>query len=291
MPSTHSYEEQERPTPTAGFAAAFLVCRQFFAEHYVWVEYIIGNQSWPAKIIRCNHMKRLFVCLLMTVWLPPSAAFAKEAAVYFDLASKSSSANKKIEYYSKALELDPNLTSAYAKRGLLYYFQGKYQKVIDDFENYTRLQPDDGEGYRMLGMGYLYSGTYDAAIATFSQALKIDPNLISALCYRGEAYRRSGQNEKAISDSTEAIQLAKDPRILADAYITRAKVYRELGLQDKAFADVRAALLKDPRTYFYRHISAYASLEEMRTAGMIGIIVLALVLIFGLKFKAPKKDE
>jgi len=236
-------------------------------------------------------MKRLFVCLLTIVWLPTSAALAKEAAVYFDLASKSSSANKKIEYYSKALELDPNLASAYAKRGILFYFQGKYQKVIEDFENYTRLRPDDGEGYRMLGMGYLYLGTYDAAIATFNQALKVDPNLTSALCYRAEAYRRSGQNEKAISDSTEAIQLARDPRILADAYITRAKVYRELGLQDKAYADVRAALLKDPRTYFYRHISAYASLEEMRTAGLIGIIVLALVLILGLKFKAPKKDE
>ena len=199
-------------------------------------------------------MKRLFVCLLIIVWLPTSAALAKEAAVYFDLASKSSSANKKIEYYSKALELDPNLASAYAKRGILFYFQGKYQKVIEDFENYTRLRPDDGEGYRMLGMGYLYAGTYDAAIATFNQALKIDPHLTSALCYRAEAYRRSGQNEKAISDSTEAIQLGRDPRILADAYITRAKVYRELGLQDKAFADIRAALLKDPRTYFYRHV-------------------------------------
>lgn len=123
-----------------------------FADHYVVVEYIIKDQAWPAKIIGCNHMKRLFVCLLITVWLPTSAALAKEAALYFDLASKSSSANKKIEYYSKALE-------------------------------------------------------------------------------------------------------------------------------------------KDPRTYFYRHLSAYASLEEMRTGGLIGIIVLASVLILGLKFKAPKKDE
>jgi hypothetical protein len=29
----------------------------------------------------------------------------------------------------------------------------------------------------------------------------------------------------------------------------------------------------------------------MRTAGLIGIIVLAFVLIFKLRFKAPKKDE
>jgi tetratricopeptide (TPR) repeat protein len=236
-------------------------------------------------------MKRLLICLLALLWLPTSAAHARDAKVYFDLASKSSTAKKKIEYLSKALDLDPNLASAYAKRGMLYYFQGKYKEVVEDFENFTRLQPDNAEGYRMLGMGYLYMGTYDAAIATFSHALKIDPNLISALCYRAEAYRRSGQNEEAIGDSTEAIHLAREPRILADAYITRAKVYRELGLQDKAFADVRAALLKDPRTYFYRYVSSYASLEEMRGAGLIGIIVLAFVLVFKLRFKAPKKDE
>jgi tetratricopeptide (TPR) repeat protein len=236
-------------------------------------------------------MKRLLVCLLTIFWLPTSAALAKDAAAYFDLASQSSTAKKKIEYFSKALELDPSLASAYAKRGMLYYFQGKYQKVVEDFENYTRLRPEDADGYRMLGMGYLNGGNYDAAIVTFSQSLKLDPHLTKALCYRAEAYRRSGQDEKALSDSTEAIQLEKEPRVLADAYITRAKVYRKLGLQDKALADIRAALLKDPRTYYYRYISAYANLEQMRTAGLIGILVLAFILIFKLKFKAPKKDE
>ena len=236
-------------------------------------------------------MKKLFVYLLTILWLPTSTALAKDAAVYYDLALKSTTAQKKIAYFNKALELDPDLASAYAKRGMLYYFQGKYHKVIEDFENYTRLQPDNAEGYRMLGMGYLYQGAYDAAIATFTRALEIDPNLASAISYRAEAYRRSGQDEKALADSTQAIALAREPRVLADAYITRAKIYRELGLQDKAYADIRAALLKDPRTYFYKYISSYASLEQMRVAGLIGIIVLAFVLIFKLRFKAPKKDE
>ena len=236
-------------------------------------------------------MRKFLVYLLTIVYLPTSAALAEEARAYLDLALKSSSSKKKIEYFSKALELEPNMAPAYEKRGLLYYFQGKYYQSIDDFENYTRLKPDDANGYRMLAMGYLQAGEYETAIATFSQSLKIDPNLISSLCYRAEAYRRSGQDDKALSDSSEAIQLARDPRVLADAYITRAKVYRKLGFKDKSHADIRAALLKDPRTYYYRYISAYASLDQMRTAGLIGILVLAFVLIFKLKFKAPKKDE
>ena len=236
-------------------------------------------------------MKRLSICLLTLIWLAPNLAHAEDAGEYFRLALKSSTANKKIEYLSKALELDPNLASAYEKRGMLYYFQEKYDHVIEDFENYTRLAPDDAEGYRMLGMGYLYNGSYEAAIATFTHALMVDPSLISALCYRAEAYRRSGKNEEALRDSTKVIRLGKEARVVADAYITRAKVFGKIGQKKQAVADIKASLQIDPRTWFYRYVSGYASLEEIRGAGTIAILVLAFVLIFKLRMKVPNKED
>ncbi len=236
-------------------------------------------------------MKRLSICLLTLLSLGANLAHAKDAGEYFRLALKSSTANKKIEYLSKALELDPNLASAYEKRGMLYYFQEKYDHVIEDFENYTRLAPDDAEGYRMLGMGYLYNGSYEAAIATFTHALMVDPSLISALCYRAEAYRRSGKNEEALRDSTKVILLGKEARVVADAYITRAKVFGKIGQKKQAVADIRASLQIDPRTWFYRYVSGYASLEEIRGAGTIAILVLAFVLIFKLRMKVPNKED
>ena len=236
-------------------------------------------------------MKRLSICLLTLLWLGANLAHAKDAGEYFRLALKSSTANKKIEYLSKALELDPNLASAYEKRGMLYYFQEKYDHVIEDFENYTRLAPDDAEGYRMLGMGYLYNGSYEAAIATFTHAFMVDPSLISALCYRAEAYRRGGKNEEALRDSTKVILLGKEARVVADAYITRAKVFGKIGQKKQAVADIRASLQIDPRTWFYRYVSGYASLEEIRGAGTIAILVLAFVLIFKLRMKVPNKED
>jgi tetratricopeptide (TPR) repeat protein len=236
-------------------------------------------------------MTRLSICLLTLLWLAANLAHAENAGEYFKLALRSSTANKKIEYLSKALELDPNLASAYEKRGMLYYFQEKYVQVIEDFEKYTRLVPDDAEGYRMLGMGYLYNGSYDSAIATFTHALTVDPSLNSALCYRAEAYRRSGNNEEALRDSTEVIRLGKDARIVADAYITRAKVFGKIGQKEQAVADIRASLQIDPRTWFYRYVSGYASLEEIRGAGLIAILVLAFVLIFKLRMKGPNRDD
>ena len=238
-----------------------------------------------------NHMKRLLVCLISFFWLAALSAHAEDATGYFNRAMKSSTANKKIEYFSKALELDPNLAAAYEKRGMLYYYQEKYDKVIQDFENYTRLMPDDGEGFRMLAMGYLYYGTYDAAIATFTHALEVDPHLLSALSYRAEAYRRSGNGEQAVREATKAIQRGGDPRVVADAYITRAKVYREIGQQEQAVADIRAALKMDPRTWFYRYVSGYASLEDIRGAGLVGILVIVAVLIFKFRLRSPNKEE
>jgi hypothetical protein len=79
--------------------------------------------------------------------------------------------------------------------------------------------------------------------------------------------------------------------VVADAYITRAKVYREIGRQEQAVADIRAALQMDPRTWFYRYVSGYANLEEIRGAGLIAIIVLVAVLIFKFRLRAPNKEE
>lgn len=236
-------------------------------------------------------MKRLLFYLASFIWLAALPAHAQDANEYFKQAMRSSTANKKIEYLSKALELDPNLAAAYEKRGMLYYYQEKYDKVIQDFENYTRLVPDDVEGFRMLAMGYLYYGTYDAAIATFTQALKVDPHLVSALSYRAEAYRRSGNGEEAVREATKVIQRGGDPRVVADAYITRAKVYREIGQQEQAVADVRAALQIDPRTWFYRYVSDYANLEDIRGAGLVAILVIVAVLIFKFRLRAPNKEE
>ena len=174
---------------------------------------------------------------------------------------------------------------------MLYYFQEKYDSATQDFESYARLRPDEAEGYRMVGMSYLKKGTYDDAIAIFTHTLKVDPTLTSALCYRAEAYRRRGNDERAIRDSSRAIRMGGDPRVVADAYITRAKVLRKLGRYEEAGTDIRSALEIDPRSYFYRYVAGYANLEQIRGAGLIGIIVVAFILVFKLVLRAPKKDQ
>jgi tetratricopeptide (TPR) repeat protein len=237
-------------------------------------------------------MKKTAIYIYISLWLVAAPAYGDNAIEYFNLGVKNSVTRKKIEYFTKALELDPALTAAYEKRGLLHYYQGDYDKVISDYHTYLDLAPAKAEAYRMLGMGYMKRGKYDSAVYHFTQAIRMDPKLTSAYAYRAEAYRLSGNDEKSIKDATEATKLRGDPRAKADAYKTRAKIYRRLGSVELAVADSRAAMRIDPRIprfwgrrYFYR----YASPEELSKAGLIALIAIALILVFKLTIKPPKK--
>ncbi len=243
-------------------------------------------------------MKKLIFSLL-AVFLLASApniennaqAYGESAIDYFNLGMQSSMAYKKIEYFTKALELNPRLALAYEKRGLFYYFQEKYDKVIEDYTRYIRLVPDKADAYRLLGMAYLKIGNYDKAIVNFDSAINMAPEMSAAFSYRAEALRLSDQLESALQDATKAIALNGDPRTISDAYKTRGKVYQEMGAESLADADFKKSFDMDPRLVFYKYFSSYASLDAMRNAGLFGMIGIAFILVFGYKIKPPKKDE
>jgi tetratricopeptide (TPR) repeat protein len=237
-------------------------------------------------------MKRIAICLSLLLCLAAAPVHGNDAMHYFDLGVKGTKTNKKIECFSRALELNPGLVDAYEKRGLLYYFQGKYDKLIQDYETYLTLAPPKAEIYRMLGIGYLKTGLYQPAIYNFTRTIELAPALPGGYASRAEAYRMSGNDEEAIRDSTKAISLRGDLRSKADAYRTRARVYRKLNRMQLAVADTRAAVEVDPRIpRFWRYYMKYASPEEMRNVAPFVIIAIVFVLIFGLRLKPPNKDD
>jgi tetratricopeptide (TPR) repeat protein len=243
-------------------------------------------------------MKKIYISiliLLITIVWPKHVqkvyAFEGNALEYFDLGLKTSMAYKKTNYFTKAIELNPRLAPAYEERGLNYYFQGKYNEVIEDFTNFIRLVPNKADAYKMLGTAYLKTNNHEKAIINFDKALDLEPEIKGVFGYRAEAFRMMGRLDEAINDSNKALTMESNPRILADIYRTRAKTYLELGEEDLANADFKKAAEIDPRYFFYRYVSGYADLEDMQRAGLIGMIGISFVFIFGLRLKPPKKDE
>ena len=230
------------------------------------------------------------ILLFLVMFSPP--VHSEDAMDYFNLGLKSTLTGTKIRYFSKALELDPYLAEAYEKRGMLYFFQEKFDKVVEDFQAYVNVAPPKAEAYRMLGMGYLKSGFYERAIDWFSRAIEMEPELLSAYANRAEAYRLSGKYEEAIQDASIGIKTINDERTRSDAFRTRAKAFLEIGRKDLAVADANSAWDIDPRIpMWWRYFLKGVSPEELGRVAPILIIAIGMVLIFGLKLKPPKKDD
>gem|GEM_PF-432029 len=214
-------------------------------------------------------MKKLTICFFMFVGLVAAQAQDMEAMKYYNLGLASTMTSKKIAYFTEALRLNPALVEAYEKRGLLYYFQEKYDAVIQDFQRYIELAPAKAEDYRMLGLGFLRSHVYNRAIDNFTHAIKLKPHCADAYADRAEAYRLIGKYDDAIRDSTKAIEIWADPGTMSEAYRTRAKSYLAIGRNTEAFADSPKVTSLDPR---YPRM-----LGESRTLGALGVMGLFIL--------------
>jgi tetratricopeptide (TPR) repeat protein len=220
---------------------------------------------------------------------------------FYDLGLKSSMTQKKIDYFTKALELDPNLSAAYEKRGMLYYFQENYPETIQDFQKVAYLKPFNTEAYVMLGLAFTKQGNLDEAIANLSRAIELDAQGAGAYSYRSEALRLNGMIEEAIQDSTRAIKLGGRGPNIGRAYTTRSKAYRELGQNELADADFKKASKLDPEKYMYNMLTSTellanwagesSSLKSVGWMGVALIVALLFVVIFKLAISAPKKDD
>jgi len=235
-------------------------------------------------------MTRVVLLLLTVFLLEAGPARSEDAMDYFNRGIQGSMTRKKIEYFTKALQLNPGLAEAYEQRGILYYYQEKYDRVIEDFLAYLEIAPAKAEAYRMIGIGYQKMGVYEPAIDYFTRAIAMKPEDLRAYADRAEAYRLMGRDEEAINEASKAIALNGDSLSKADAYRTRFKIYWNRGQEKLARADYRKSVELDPSIVLWRYPNKkYPSPEEISRVGLFGIIGIAFVLIFGLKLRAPTK--
>jgi tetratricopeptide (TPR) repeat protein len=234
-------------------------------------------------------MRKLLLTVLTYMMVTTSVAWAQDAMYYYKLGIDSSLANKRVGYFTKALELNPNLLEAYEKRALHYYYQRRYDKAIRDYTKVIELNPHGADAYRMRGSAYLKKEELDPAIKNLNRAIELNPKVASAFGFRAEAYRLAGMATEAVRDSTAAIGLRGDERTTAIAYRTRAKALLELGYEEESDADFNKSVELDPRYVLIRYLTGTSSLEGVRRMGLMGIIAICFVGIFQLTMRAPRK--
>jgi len=238
-------------------------------------------------------MRKMAICIFMLAWPLMANAHGMDAMAYFNLGLKSTMTNKKINYFSRALELNPSLAEAYEKRGMLYYFQEKYELMIQDFQRFIEFVPTKASALRILGIGYLKTGLYAKAISCFTRAIELEPEFAGAYSSRADAYRFIGKYDQSIRDSTTAIRMGGDQLTMSEAYRNRYKAYWKLGQADKAYSDLGNAWRLDPRVWqiWRKNSGGFNNLGYVRKMGLIYLIGIAAGLVFKLKLKPPGKDE
>ena len=271
-------------------------------------------------------MKKIIGATLVYLCLAQTAAWGQSAIEFYNHGLESSLADKKIEYFTKAIQLNPNLAEAYEKRAIHYYFQWKLDKAIQDYTRVIELKPKGVNAYLMRGLAYLkmekgegimaeikhlafnlskhkvpvFSEPLERSIDDFSRAIELDPQLASAYSYRAEAYRIKGMIKEALRDSNIVIRLWRNNQSTARAYATRAKIYHKLGQNELSETNFRKSVEIDPYTPDYPPlhvplidpcISDTSTLKTISRVGLTIIIVIIFMVIFKLTLPAPKKRD
>jgi transitional endoplasmic reticulum ATPase len=100
---------------------------------------------------------------------------AKEFYTKAGAAFEENKFEESIEYYSRAIELDPNYSSAYFNRALSYAILNKYQEAERDAETVMDIEPESYDAPYVMGIVAEYQQDYQGAKEWYEKALSKNP--------------------------------------------------------------------------------------------------------------------
>lgn len=113
---------------------------------------------------------------------------------------------KSHDYFTKALEIDPDYIGARNMRGILYLDTDRNSDAVNDFSEVLRVYEDDRFALLHRAWGYNYLLMREEAFEDNDRLLGYNPENSEGLYQRGFFYRTSGQYEKALKYFEMAIR-------------------------------------------------------------------------------------
>ena len=144
-----------------------------------------------------------------------------------------------ISYFTQAIQKDSKNHLAYSYRGLSYSLIGDKQQAIKDYSRAIELNSNLSNA--RYNRGLILSRDlkkYDEALRDFEELIKRNPRDADALFERGNIYFQKGNKQQALNDYTTAIRLNKQ---LGDAFYNRGIIYHQKKKNEQALEDLRRA--------------------------------------------------
>ena len=126
--------------------------------------------------------------------------------------------DKEISDYLKSAEINPRQFTAYHNLGNTYRNWGKNDKSIEYYTKAIETEPEDNDDYykRLLtdsyyerGIVYEFMGKMDLAIADYTKAIELNPNKPDFYDKRSQLYMTKKETDKAKADRSKARELRK----------------------------------------------------------------------------------
>jgi tetratricopeptide (TPR) repeat protein len=137
-----------------------------------------------------------------------------------------------IDYYSRAIDLDPENHVFYSNRSAAYMKHDSISKALKDAEKCVELAPTWSKGYNRLGAAQQGLKRFEAAIESFKKSIELDSNnqsLWSALTACKDAY----EADKSAKFAQAAIERAQEEERLKRLNEIKQEVAKEKKLQQE----------------------------------------------------------
>jgi tetratricopeptide (TPR) repeat protein len=149
-----------------------------------------------------------------------------------------------IEYSDRALAIDPNNVIALITKGLCLHKLERYEEAMEYYDRALALDPNNISALSNKGVSQNNLGRYEEAIEYFDRALSIEPNNVSILGNKGVSLKNLGRYEEAIEYYDRV--LAIDPNNIS-ALSNKGLSLNNLGRYEEAIEYYDRALALDPR--------------------------------------------
>ena len=98
-----------------------------------------------------------------------------------------------VDYFNRAVQIDPKCTPAYHGRGVAYFHQGEWDRAIADFTQAIHLDSTDARSRYDRGVAYSRVEDYDRALTDFGEAIRLKPGYARAYRAQGMGLRQEGR--------------------------------------------------------------------------------------------------
>jgi len=169
-----------------------------------------------------------------------------EAEMYYALAHRANekgNAEEAINYYTRALAINPALDDAHNNLGAALVQTGSLDNAISLFEHILKKNPDREDVHNNFGMALVKKEQYDAAILHYQKALALNPHFTEAYYNLANALRVLGRNKEAMENYRLAIRTKPD---YTQAHYNLGNLYASINELDHAAAEYLRALEIEP---------------------------------------------